>query len=44
MGRLLAEAGACVDLAIQNAGHDLTPADFNLGKQWFARVMATPAA
>src|SRR5580658_5050273 len=35
LGQLLTTAGAKVDLAIQNAGHDLTPADFSLAKQWF---------
>ena len=39
LGQLLTSAGARVDLAIQNAGHDLTPADFSLGKQWFARLV-----
>ncbi len=34
----LRDAGANVDLVVQNAGHDLTPADFHLGKQWFARL------
>ena len=38
LGRLLSSAGAHVDIAIQNAGHELTPADFSLGKQWFARL------
>lgn len=33
---IFTKAGARVDLAIQNAGHDLTPADFSLAKQWFA--------
>ncbi len=41
LGQLLTTAGARVDLAIQNAGHDLTPADFSLAKQWFAKVLAT---
>ena len=40
LGRLLSESGAHVDIAMQNAGHELTPADFNLGKQWFTRMMA----
>jgi phospholipase/carboxylesterase len=40
LGRMLSKAGAHVDIAMQNAGHDLTPADFNLGKQWFARLLA----
>ncbi len=39
LGRLLSSAGAHVDIAIQNAGHELTPADFSLGKQWFAQVL-----
>jgi predicted esterase len=39
LGQLLTQAGAHVDLAIQNAGHDLTPADFSLGKQWFAKLL-----
>ena len=42
LGRLLSSAGAPVDIAIQNAGHELTPADFSLGKQWFARLFAEP--
>jgi phospholipase/carboxylesterase len=36
LARTLTSAGARVDLAIQNADHDLTPADFSLAKQWFA--------
>ena len=39
LAKLLTSAGARVDLAIQNAGHDLTPADFSLAKQWFSKVM-----
>jgi phospholipase/carboxylesterase len=39
LGRVLTSARAHVDLAIQNAGHDLTPADFSLAKQWFARLL-----
>lgn len=38
LAALLSKAGARVDLAIQNAGHDLTPADFSLAKQWFSRL------
>jgi phospholipase/carboxylesterase len=38
LAKLLTSAGARVDLAIQNAGHDLTPADFSLAKQWFSKV------
>lgn len=41
LGRLLSQAGAHVDIAMQNAGHELTPADFNLGRQWFARLLST---
>jgi predicted esterase len=37
LAKLLSEAGANVDFVLQNAGHDLTPADFSLAKQWFAR-------
>ncbi len=40
LGKLLTDAGAHVDLAIQNAGHDLTPADFSLTKQWFQRLLS----
>jgi phospholipase/carboxylesterase len=40
LGRVLTDAGAHVDLAIQNAGHELTPGDFALAKQWFARLTA----
>ena len=36
---LLGKAGAKVDVAMQNAAHELTPGDFNLGKQWFARLL-----
>jgi len=37
LAQLLTKAGARVDLAIQNAGHDLTPADFSLARQFFSR-------
>ena len=43
LGKLLTKAGAHVDLAIQNAGHELTPADFSLAKQWFTRLLADKA-
>ena len=36
LGRLLAEAGAAVDFALQDAGHELTPQDFSLAKRWLA--------
>jgi phospholipase/carboxylesterase len=39
LGRILGQAGATVDFVLQNSGHDLTPADFSLAKQWFARVL-----
>src|SRR5579863_9640510 len=39
LGKLLTSAGARVDLAIQKAGNDLTPADFSLGKQWFSTLL-----
>ncbi len=39
LAQFLTAAGARVDLAMQNAGHDLTPADFSLAKQWFARLI-----
>ncbi len=38
VGCLLSSAGAHVDIAIQNADRNLTPADFSLGRQWFARL------
>ena len=43
LAQLLTDAGARVDLAVQNAGHDLTPQDFGLGKQWFATLLAASA-
>jgi predicted esterase len=39
LAELLTQTGARVDLAVQNAGHELTPADFSLAKQWFNRVI-----
>jgi phospholipase/carboxylesterase len=39
LAELLTHAGARVDLAVQNAGHELTPADFSLAKQWFSKVL-----
>jgi predicted esterase len=39
LAKLLSEAGAKVDFVLQNAGHELTPADFSLVKQWFARLL-----
>lgn len=37
--RILTQAGVRVDFAVQNAGHELTPADFSLAKQWFSRIL-----
>jgi phospholipase/carboxylesterase len=39
LGQLLTRAGAHVDFVIQNAGHDLTPADFSIAKQWFSKLL-----
>lgn len=39
LAQILTAAGARVDLAIQNADHNLTPADFSLAKQWFAKLL-----
>jgi phospholipase/carboxylesterase len=39
LGRLLSEAGAVVDFAMQNSGHELIPTDFQIGKQWFAQLL-----
>jgi phospholipase/carboxylesterase len=40
LGRMLAEAGAAVDFAMQDAGHELTPQDFSLVKKWLAERLA----
>ncbi|MDQ1471200.1 MAG: phospholipase/carboxylesterase [Bryobacterales bacterium] len=40
LGRMLAEAGAAVDFAMQDAGHELTPQDFTLVKRWLAERLA----
>ena len=36
LARLLGRAGAAVEMAMLDAGHELTPQDFSLGKSWFA--------
>jgi predicted esterase len=36
---MLTEAGATVDLAMQNAGHDLLPQDFAVAKRWLAETL-----
>jgi phospholipase/carboxylesterase len=43
LGRMLAEAGAAVDFAMQEAGHELTPQDFSLVKRWLAERLAQAA-
>jgi predicted esterase len=40
LGRLLSAAGAAVDLAVSETGHDLTPQDFNMAQRWFAQCGA----
>ena len=37
---VLANSGARVDVAIQDASHELTPGDFNLIKQWFNMLLS----
>lgn len=37
LARLLGRAGASVELALADTGHDLTPQDFAAGKIWFTR-------
>ncbi len=44
LGQLLTSAGARVDLAVQNAGHDLTPADFSLARNSGSRGWSSRAA
>jgi phospholipase/carboxylesterase len=39
VARMLTEAGATVDLAMQNAGHDLLPQDFAVVKRWLAETL-----
>jgi phospholipase/carboxylesterase len=39
LARILTEAGATVDLAMQNAGHDLLPQDFAVVKRWLAETL-----
>jgi predicted esterase len=39
LARLLARAGAQVDMAMQKAGHDLTPQDFAVAKRWLTPVL-----
>ena len=39
LARMLTEARATVDLAMQNAGHDLLPQDFAVAKRWLAETL-----
>lgn len=39
LARLLGKAGAAVEMAMLDAGHELTPQDFSLGKSWFTKVV-----
>ena len=38
LGRLLSKAGAAIDMAVAESGHDLTPQDFAMAKRWFAQL------
>ena len=40
LARLLGRAGAGVEMAMLDAGHELTPQDFSVGKSWFTKVLA----
>jgi phospholipase/carboxylesterase len=40
LARLLGRAGAAVEMAMVDAGHDLTPQDFAAGKSWLSGVLA----
>ena len=40
LARLLGRAGASVEMAMADAGHDLTPQGFAAGKIWFGRVLS----
>jgi phospholipase/carboxylesterase len=39
LARLLGRAGATVEMAMLDSGHELTPQDFSLGKSWFTKVL-----
>ena len=39
LARLLGKAGAAVEMAMADSGHDLTPQDFAAGKMWFGKVL-----
>ena len=38
LAAMMAEAGAAVDFAVMESGHDLTPEDFSGAKRWFAAL------
>lgn len=40
LARQLGRAGAAVEMAMLDSGHELTPQDFSLGKSWFAKVLS----
>ena len=40
LARQLGRAGAAVEMAMLDTGHDLTPQDFSLGKSWFTKILA----
>ena len=40
LARQLGRAGAAVEMALLDAGHDLTPQDFSIGKTWFTKLLA----
>jgi len=42
LARMLADAGAAVDFAVMECGHDLTPEDFSGAKRWFAQLNTAP--
>jgi predicted esterase len=39
IARLLGRAGAAVEMAMLDAGHELTPQDFSIGQSWFKKVL-----
>jgi phospholipase/carboxylesterase len=39
LARLLGRAGAAVEMAMLDCGHELTPQDFSLGKSWFEKIL-----
>jgi phospholipase/carboxylesterase len=39
LAQILTDSNARVDFVVQNAGHDLTPADFSIAKQWLGKLL-----